>query len=129
MQEGASFHHLGGLHRGGLAGLGSLHLVFEGVFAAVLVVFVALLLRLCLLTQLDRFRGMIGRLSLDFHYLCLCPFHAINGISRDRPNIRLTSGPCHRAHCMRSVVIINLFFELLKSLTIIVIVIIDNLRL
>lgn len=108
---------------------GGFHLIFEGVLAAVFVVFVALLLRQGLLAHLDRCGGMIGRLSLNFHYLRLRPFHAIYSIGRDRPNIGLTPSPCHRTRSLCSVIIINLFFELLKSLTIIVIVIIDNLPL
>ena len=129
MQEGAPLQHFGGLHGGRLAGLGGFDLVFEGVFAAVLVVLVWLLLRQSLSGQLDRCGGMIRGLSLDFDYPGLSPLCAIYGVGGDRPNISGTSGPCYSGGSLRAVVRINLFFELLKSLTIIVIVVIDDLPL
>lgn len=105
-----------------------LHLVLERVLAAVLIVLVGLLLLRGLL-ELNGSGRMVGRLSLNLDYLSLCSFYAIYEIAGDGSNVSGASGPRHCGCCLRSIVIFYLFFELFQSLTIIGIVVIDDLSL
>ena len=129
MQKCAPLHHFGRLQRCRLARLGRLHLVLEGVFAAVLVVLVGLLLRHGLVGQLDGSGRMVGGLSLDLDHLCLGALGSVYGVGGYRSDVSGAPGPGHRGGSVRSVVIVDLFFELFESLTIIVVVVIDDLGL
>lgn len=72
---------------------------------------------------------MVGRLSLNLHYLGLCSFYAIYEVAGDGSYVSGASGPRHSGGSLRSIIIFYLFFELLESLTIIGIIVIDDLSL